>query len=79
MDLNENAFPVGNGDIPASYVSLPEGYTSQKCNMDTKNSGLEKVRFSETWRYFGYPCKILWVQSAPGQISGKKTPRKSDA
>ena len=23
--LKENVFPIENGDIPASYVSLPEG------------------------------------------------------
>ena len=25
MTLNEDVFPIENGDIPASYVSLPEG------------------------------------------------------
>ncbi len=27
----EDVFPIQNGDVPASYVSLPEG------NMDTKD------------------------------------------
>ena len=36
----EDVFPAKNGDIPASYVSLPEG-TPLKINMEHNHGGLE--------------------------------------
>ena len=36
--LNEDVFRIENGDIPASYVSLPEGMT-----LDHENSHHEGV------------------------------------
>ena len=31
---NEDVFPIKNGDIPASYVSLPEGNMTSPLKMD---------------------------------------------
>ena len=34
MDRIEDVFPIKNGDIPASYVSLPEGTPPKRPHME---------------------------------------------
>ena len=40
--MNEDVFPIKHGDIPASFVSLPEG-TTQLFNTHTNISPLSQV------------------------------------
>ncbi len=54
--LNEDVFPINNGDIPSSYVSLPEGIWS------LKNEQLETEKWEvEIWKLQKYNM-FRWAQ-----------------
>ncbi len=41
--LFEDVFPIENGDIPASYVSLPEAISLKSRNFPAKNGRLFRL------------------------------------
>ena len=45
MDPDEDVFPIKNGDIPASHVSLPEGKSRQSAHHVFFNTRNEFVGF----------------------------------
>ncbi len=58
MDQNEDVFPLKHGDIPASYVGLPEGIP------DVSSCSFLVVLRAELWRrYLGKKAKaqVMWA------------------